>query len=122
MNKMTIFGAVTLLLVASPAMAAPDGNWRCSAQGNIPIGLMTIKGTGYKFQAVSNSLWKPKPSDSLNGSGNLAVDGSKLTMASGPLHAKGGVRTGVYGASGKSDYMDFFTEPKGYYYLRCLRP
>ncbi len=57
-----------------------------------------------------------------DGSGKLAVAGAKLTMVSGPLHAKGGVRTGIYGPSGKSDYMDFFTEPKGFYYLLCLRP
>lgn len=107
---------------ATAATAAPAGVWRCSAQGNIPIGVLTITSGGYAFQAARNTAWAPKPADPSNGSGTLTVKGSKVTVTSGPLRKHMKVATGVYGGSGANEYIDFFTDPNSVYLLRCLRP
>ncbi len=119
--------AIAFLMFPSPAQAAAAGVWRCSAQGNIPIGVLTVKSGGYTFQAVSNTVWAPKPQDSSNGSGKLTVKGSKVTVKNGPLRKQMGVTTGFYGspasdASLHHEYLDLFNDPSAAYLLRCYRP
>lgn len=110
------------LALASPAHAAATGTWRCSAQGNIPIGILTIKSGGYSFQAVRNTAWAPKPADSSNGSGSMSVKGSKITVKTGPLRTSMGVTSGFYGASAGDEYIDLYNDPNAAYLLRCYRP
>jgi hypothetical protein len=94
MKKYAFVAAVMAMsTISSTAMAGLDGVWRCKASGNIPIALLTISGSSYKMQAVSNSLWAPKPNDSSNGSGSLNIKGNSVTAASGPL-------ADIYGISG----------------------
>lgn len=119
--------AIAILMLPSPAQAAAAGVWRCSAQGNIPIGVLTVKSGGYTFQAVRDTVWAPKPQDSSNGSGKLTVKGSKITVKNGPLRTQMGVTTGFYGAassvgSGSNEYLDLFNDPSAAYLLRCYRP
>lgn len=136
MKKTILVCAAGLSLAfAPPALAqakpklgnSPNGIWRCSAQGNIPIGVMTITGNAYKFQAVSNTAWAPKPSDTGNGSGQITVAGSRLTPVSGPLKTKYRVVSGSYGTttspySGAYEFIDLLNDPAAAYLLRCYRP
>jgi hypothetical protein len=133
MNVMVVRAAMLSLLFVTPAFAqkppakSPNGLWRCSAQGNIPIGLMTMSGNSYRFQVVSNTAWALKPTDGGNGSGQMTVAGSKLTPVSGPLKTKYGTATGFYGTtsspySGTYEYIDLLKEPQAAYLLRCHRP
>jgi len=114
--------AVTVLVFSSTAHAAPAGTWRCSAQGNIPIGVLKITSGGYTFQAVRDTVWSPKPGDPSNGSGSLTVKGSKVSVSSGPLRKHMKVTTGVYGGAGNDEYIDLYNNPNSVYLLRCLRP
>lgn len=104
------------------AQETPAGLWRCSAQGNIPIGLLTITGANYRFQAVNNSLWALKPQDSMNGSGGMRVAGTRLTPSGGPLASQLQIRSGVFGHTGRYSHIDFFNDPASVYVLRCHRP
>ena len=62
------------------------GEWRCKAQGDIPIGLLDVTASGdYKFTVVSNSLWDPKPNDSGNGKGKIGAPEGMLKPLNGPL-------------------------------------
>ena len=132
MTKTILLGTTLALLAITPAFAqkppakSPNGVWRCSAQGNIPLGVMTITGTGYKFQAVSNTAWAPKPSDRSNGSGQFKIAPGRLTPASGPLVSvfKGTIALHEEYRSPREtyDYIDIYNDPKSAYLLRCYRP
>lgn len=113
--------AAAALTFVSVAQAAPAGNWRCRAQGNIPVGLLTITGGAYKYQAVRNTAWAPKPGDASTGSGGFSAAGEKLAITSGPLRTKMGAKTGYYGYAGPDEYMDFYNDPNSAYLLRCHR-
>lgn len=127
---LTIAGCALALVAtagAAQAQRSPNGTWRCSAQGNIPIGVMTVSGATYRFQAVSNTAWTPKAQDSMNGSGALRVSGTTLNPTSGPLTTRLRARSGHFGETGSSrtgpyDYIDFFNDPQAVYVLRCFRP
>ena len=82
-------------LAASTAVAhaSAEGLWKCKASGNIPIALLTISGGNYRMQAVRDSNWTPKDSDSSNGSGGLDIQGNQISPTSGPL-------LDIYGAVG----------------------
>ena len=123
--------AGALIFSASAASAAgggTNGTWRCSAQGNIPIGVLTVSGSAYKFQAVSNSQWAPKAVDSSNGSGNLTVGDRVLSVTSGPLFTSSmKVRSGKFGQATSPyhapyDFISLFNDPKMAYVLMCYRP
>ena len=111
---------------ATQAQRSPGGVWRCSAQGNIPIGLMTVSGATYRFQAVRNTAWALKAQDSMNGSGALRAFGTTLNPTSGPLTTRLNARSGYFGETGvtggRYDYIDFFNDPRAAYVLRCHRP
>lgn len=76
-----------LSLTAGPARAQGYADsWHCKANGNIPIGTLTIDASGhYDMVVAANSAWDPKVGDPGNGSGELAVAGDVLTPLSGPL-------------------------------------
>ncbi|MGQ2990933.1 MAG: hypothetical protein ACT6RD_12075 [Brevundimonas sp.] len=118
--------AVAASAGTAQAQRSPNGTWRCSAQGNIPIGIMTVSGATYRFQAVRNTAWAPKAQDSMNGSGALRGSGTTLTPAGGPLTTRLGARSGYFGETGipgdRYDYIDFFNDPQAAYVLRCHRP
>mgnify|MGYP000954107888 CR=1 len=71
-------------VLATPAFAGIDGEWRCKASGDIPIAIVTISGSSYDYQAVRNTAWAPK-NDPANGSGEFDIQGDKLYPTSGPL-------------------------------------
>lgn len=84
-TRMTVVAAlaVATLSAAAPVRAAGfDGTWHCKANGDIPIGILTVAGTGYSFTAVRDGKWTPKPDDPGNGKGTLAASG---VPESGPL-------------------------------------
>ncbi|CAN7315155.1 hypothetical protein LJR030_003235 [Rhizobium sp. LjRoot30] len=97
---MTIYASFRILICAASlsvsavcAYASPDGVWRCKASGNIPIALLTISGSNYDMQAVSDSNWTLKSGDSSSGSGGLDIQGNSVSPTSGPL-------LDIYGAVG----------------------
>lgn len=105
---------------------SPNGTWRCNAAGNIPIGLMTITGSRYRFQAVRNGNWDPKPQDPMNGSGAFQAQGTQLNPTSGPLRTELGSARGVFGEtsspySGRYDYIQFYNGVTNDYVLLCHR-
>ena len=131
MKKNLLLCAVATSLAApafaqKPPAKSPNGVWHCSAAGPLPIGIMTITGTGYKFQAVSNTAWAPKASDRNNGGGQFKIAPGKLTPVSGPLVS--GFKASValheeYRSPRESyDYIDIYNDPKSAYLLRCYRP
>lgn len=76
-----------LVLATGPALAQGYADsWHCKANGNIPIGTLTIDAAGnYEMIVAANAAWDPKPNDAGNGVGQLAVAGDTLTPISGPL-------------------------------------
>lgn len=123
----TLVSATVLASSASSQARSPNGTWRCSAQGNIPIGVMTVSGGGYRFQAVRNTSWDPKPGDSMNGAGAVQTGGEHFNPTSGPLRSRMSVTRGHFGEtsspySGRYDYIDMFNSSDGAYVLRCYRP
>ena len=85
--------ASVLFLIAAPAMAQGYADsWHCKANGNIPIGTLTIDGAGnYEMVVAANSTWARKDGDPGNGTGQLRIDGDLLTPTSGPLRDSYGV-------------------------------
>ena len=71
------------LFAATAAHASPDGVWECKANGDIPLGLLTIDGASYEYQ-TTNTAWEPKD-DASNGSGELAYEGDLIVPTTGPL-------------------------------------
>ena len=60
--------------------------WRCKAQGDIPIGLLKVSPSGaYEFVVVKNTLWELKPGDSGNGKGQLGAPEGQMKPLNGPL-------------------------------------
>jgi hypothetical protein len=65
---------LSLIAPLTPAFAQQaDGTWRCAANGNIPIGVVTITGAGYTFTST-NTAWEPVD-NAANGAGSLGFDG-----------------------------------------------
>lgn len=122
-----LLGLGAVFAIASSAQAAANGVWRCSAQGNIPLGVLTIKPGGYTYQAVRNTAWEAKAGDASTGSGVITVTGAKIAVASGPLRTRMKVATGVYETttspnSANYEYIDLYDDPNAAYLLRCYRP
>lgn len=69
----------------SPSDALPNARWRCKANGDIPMGTLTVTGSSYQFVVAKNSLWEQKPGDPGNGSGQYQESGNVVTPVSGPL-------------------------------------
>lgn len=80
-----VLPALALVLHSAVAFASPDGAWRCKANGDIPIGILSLAGDSYEFTVVKNTVWDPKPGDPGNGSGRLAIDGPRMAPLDGPL-------------------------------------
>lgn len=73
-----------MLAAGGPARAASaDGVWGCKANGDIPLGLLTISGSSYKF-VTTRTDWTPSPNSS-DGSGTLSIGGATMRPQSGPL-------------------------------------
>jgi hypothetical protein len=70
---------------SSTGMSA-DGEWRCLANDDIPIGILAISGESYRFTVTMNMQWRPdRPDDPGNGSGSLRRQGAVFVPDSGPL-------------------------------------
>jgi hypothetical protein len=81
---------LSLIAPLTPAFAQQaDGTWRCAANGNIPIGVVTITGAGYTFTST-NTAWEPVD-NAANGAGSLGFDGPYLLPQDGPLATNFGV-------------------------------
>lgn len=80
----TILG---LTVLSGPVLAQGySDRWHCKANGNIPIGTLTIDASGnYEMVVAANSAWQRKDGDPGNGGGQLSIAGSDLTPISGPL-------------------------------------
>ena len=79
------------------ALAAPgDGSWRCFANGNIPIGTLTMSGDAYEFMVTKTvDFQTPNPDDAGSGSGQVEWSGTVFTPLSGPLKDEFGVTGGM---------------------------
>lgn len=79
--------AAGLTLLVSPALAQGYvDSWHCKANGNIPIGTLTIDAAGnYEMVVAANSTWIRKEGDLGNGVGQLSISNNELTPISGPL-------------------------------------
>ena len=114
-----LIAAAGLTLLASPALAQGYADsWHCKANGNIPIGTLTIDAAGnYEMVVAANSTWERKEGDQGNGVGQLAIDGNSFTPTSGPL-------LDVYGVvGGYSDenqrYMGWGSDPDALALFAC---
>lgn len=102
----SLAAAALALTLTQPARAdGADGTWRCIANGNIPIGIVTISGTAYDF-VTTNVSWEPVDNDD-NGSGSLAYEGENLIPQDGPLASAFQV-TGSWNADGEISWNNNF--------------
>lgn len=71
------FVSVPVLAATFPAVAAAnaDGEWKCIANGNIPIATLSVSGGSYDIET----------SDGGSGSGKLRFEGGSIIPQSGPL-------------------------------------
>lgn len=88
-----VFLSAVFSLLSAPALAQGwADSWHCKANGDIPIGTLTIDASGnYEMVVAANSLWDRKDGDPGNGFGQLSVAGNELTPLSGPLRDHYGV-------------------------------
>lgn len=103
-----VLAAATALAALPPAPAhakGADGTWRCIANGNIPIGVVTILGGAYDF-VTTNVSWEPVDNAD-NGSGTLAYEGDNLIPQDGPLATSFEV-TGSWNADGEISWNNNF--------------
>jgi hypothetical protein len=82
-------------LAAFPVFAA-DGTYRCKANGDIPIGVLTLSGSNYEFAVTRTTDFAPAQ-DPANGGGELEIGGGVLRPLSGPLLTKYAVVGGMEG-------------------------
>lgn len=82
-----------------------DGQWRCVANGNIPIGIVTIQGTSYDF-VTTNVSWQPQENAS-NGGGSLRFEGGYILPQDGPLLTEFEVN-GAFNADGHIRWANNF--------------
>ncbi len=111
--------ASVLFLIAAPAMAQGYADsWHCKANGNIPIGTLTIDGAGnYEMVVAANSTWARKDGDPGNGTGQLRIDGDLLTPTSGPLRDSYGV-VGRYNEANRR-YIGWGSDPTALAIFAC---
>lgn len=111
-----VFGVT---LIAGPALAQGYADsWHCKANGNIPIGTLTIDTAGnYEMVVAANSAWEPKLGDPGNGVGQLNVAGDVLTPISGPLLDVYGV-VGGYSEENQR-YMGWGSDPAALALFAC---
>jgi hypothetical protein len=84
-----------------------EGEWRCAANGNIPIGVLRIQGLHYMFTVTMNTAWRPdSPKDKGNGSGNFQRTGNAITPKSGPLQNNYKVVGSIYDDTITFNYSD----------------
>lgn len=78
--------ATLAVFFAAPATASASGAWRCYANGNIPIGTLTISGSSYEFIVTETTDFQtPRLDDPGTGSGTLTWQGELFTPDDGPL-------------------------------------
>ena len=113
---LAIAGTAALLAMAGSAQPvaaqAGGGVWRCFANGNIPIGILTFNCANYRFQPVSNTAWRPNPRDRGNGTGAFA-SATNLTPVSGPLRTVYQITTGTRTVSATSGVVLNFGNANG---------
>lgn len=92
-----LFPIALLAIAAFPASADAsdiDGEWTCKANGDIPMGILTITGMGYQLDQVNAGGTRTGQ----GGSGSLSAGGSGLVAVDGPLvafDAVGNIENGV---------------------------
>ena len=93
--RSAIVATLLITSAASPAFAA-DGTYRCKANGDIPIGVLTLSGSSYEFSVTKTTDFAPAQ-DPANGGGELEIGGGVLRPLSGPLLTKYEVIGGMEG-------------------------
>jgi hypothetical protein len=83
MIRSAIICLACLSVTCGAASAQADGTWRCIANGNIPLGLLSVTGTAYTW-TKTNASFQPVEARE-NGSGTIRMAGSTFTVESGPL-------------------------------------
>ena len=76
--------SIALLVSLAGAAHARDGRYHCKANGDIPLGVLSISGSEYDYVATRTSDFAPA-SDPANGGGRLDIQGASLIPRSGPL-------------------------------------
>jgi hypothetical protein len=95
---MRILVVAAAVLWAGAALADVDGEWRCKANGDIPIGLVRISGADYVY-TMTDVAFVPVANDA-NGSGTLSVEGAAVRPLDGPLADDFGVVGEIWGDGG----------------------
>lgn len=92
-----LFPIALLAIVSIPPTASAsdiDGEWTCKANGDIPMGILTITGMSYRLDEVNAGGTRTGQ----GGSGSLTPGGNGLVPVGGPLvafNAVGNVENGV---------------------------
>ena len=96
MNR-RLFPLALLAIIAFPTGSTAsdiDGEWTCKANGDIPMGILTITGMSYRLDEVNAGGTRTGQ----GGSGSLTAGASGLVAANGPLvafNAVGNIENGV---------------------------
>lgn len=104
----------------TPAAVAMDlsGRWRCAANGNIPIALLTFSGNRYTM-SDTDAGWRVK-SGKVTGSGAIRLADGGFVPTSGPMADELGIRAGVYHAEKGRRALYLNNKPSGLSLLQCL--
>lgn len=92
-----LFPIALLAIVSLPASATAsdiDGEWTCKANGNIPMGILTITGMSYRLQETDAG----GTPNGKGGSGSFRAEGPNIVPNDGPLvafEASGNVESSV---------------------------
>lgn len=103
---------------ATPTAMDLGGTWRCSANGNIPIALLSFSGNRYQLRD-SDARWNPK-GGKLDGSGTIRPGAAGFEPLSGPMVSELGIKTAQYSAERGRRALYLSNKPSGLALLQCL--
>ena len=104
----------------APAAVAMDlsGQWRCVANGNIPIALLTFSGSRYTLSDTDGG-WRAR-AGKLSGSGAIRPAEGGFVPTSGPMASELGIRSASYSAERGRRALYLNNQPAGLSLLQCL--
>lgn len=94
------------------------GQWRCVANGNIPIALLSFSGSRYTLSDTDGG-WRAK-AGKLSGSGAIRMADGGFVPTSGPMVSELGIRSAGYTAERGRRALYLNNNPSGLSLLQCL--